>query len=537
MEKNQKESIWNQIDMKVFVPGMAVILLVIAVGIFFPNQFYNALHTGLLWIMDHFKWFYILLVILICGLFAAICFTKLGDIRLGGKKAKPSLKTSTWFTLSMTGTIAVGICFYGVSGPVNMLMNPPSFMGVEAGTKEAIIPVLKYCYLHYAFPVFFIIVAFAMMIALIYYNGKRTLRANDTLYPLLGERSQGVLGSVINTFSVVALLVTGTDMGLAVLQLNAGIGTVAGMSETPSFEPYIILFYTVITILFATSGVHKLMGKLSNINAIAYFVILGVILVFGAVGANRLLCTFFTSMGEFVRDFIPMISFGDPIDQTGWQTTATMYYYSWNIVPAFLHALFYVSIAYGRTLRQFILVNCVAPGLVTCLWYVLFGGSAMFGVVEGSGLYEKMQQFGDGIATFAFLETLPGGDILKWLFILLAMMTFITYSDSKAFSFPMLFMKKTEVDASQTKVPKLMNAAIAIFMGALSFVLLYVGGYDALSEMMVFLGFPFGILMFLIVLSTIKMLMNREKYAMTYIEELEEEQKLTVQNEVSEKNP
>lgn len=148
-----------------------------------------------------------------------------------------------------------------------------------------------------------------------------------------------------------------------------------------------------------------------------------------------------------------------------------------------------------------------------------------------------MQQFGDGIATFAFLETLPGGDILKWLFILLAMMTFITYSDSKAFSFPMLFMKKTEVDASQTKVPKLMNAAIAIFMGALSFVLLYVGGYDALSEMMVFLAFPFGILMFLIVLSTIKMLMHREKYDMTYIEELEEEQKLTVQNEVSEKNP
>lgn len=31
----------------------------------------------------------------------------------------------------------------------------------------------------------------------------------------------------------------GTNMGLAVIQLNAGIGTVAGMSETPGFEPYI----------------------------------------------------------------------------------------------------------------------------------------------------------------------------------------------------------------------------------------------------------------------------------------------------------
>lgn len=518
----KKESIWNQIDMKVFVPGVAVLLMVIAAGAIFPNQFYTALHGGVLWIMDHFKWFYTLLVIVICGLFAAICFTKLGNIRLGGKKAKPSLKTSTWFTLSMTGTIAVGICFYGVSGPVNMLMNPPEFMGVEAGSKEAVIPVLKYCYLHYAFPVFFIIVTFALMISLIYYNGKRTLRANDTLYPLLGEKSQGVLGTVINTFSVIALLVCGTNMGLAVIQLNAGIGTVAGMEQAPGFEPFITLFYTVITILFATSGVHKLMGKLSNVNAVAYFAILLFILLFGAAGANRLLGTFFTSFGEFFRDFVPMVSFGDPIYETGWQTSMTMYYYSWNIVPAFLHALFYVSLSYGRTLRQFILVNCVAPGIVTCLWYVIFGGSAMYGVVEGSGLYDKMQMFGDGISTFAFLETLPGGQFFKWLFILLAIMTFITFSDSIAFSFPMLFMKKTEVDASMTKVPKLMNAAIAVFMGALTFVLLYVGGYDTLNEMMVFLAFPFGVLLFLIVLSAIKMLMNREKYDVTYQEELRE---------------
>lgn len=42
--------------MKVFVPGVAVLLLVIAAGAIFPNQFYTALHGGVLWIMDHFKW-------------------------------------------------------------------------------------------------------------------------------------------------------------------------------------------------------------------------------------------------------------------------------------------------------------------------------------------------------------------------------------------------------------------------------------------------------------------------------------------------
>ena len=68
-----------------------------------------------------------------------------------------------------------------------------------------------------------------------------------------------------------------------------------------------------------------------------------------------------------------------------------------------------------------------------------------------------------------------------------------------------------------------MNVAVALFMGALTFVLLYIGGYDALNEMIVFLGFPLGIVMFLIVLSTIKMLTNREKYDLTYQEELAQE--------------
>ena len=147
----------------------------------------------------------------------------------------------------------------------------------------------------------------------------------------------------------------------------------------------------------------------------------------------------------------------------------------------------------------------------------------MFSVVNGGDLYDQMQRFGDGIATFAFLESLPGGAILKWLFIILAILTFLTFSDSIAFSFPMLFMKELETDSSKTKVPKFMNVAVALFMGALTFVLLYIGGYDALNEMIVFLGFPLGIVMFLIVLSTIKMLTNREKYDLTYQEELAQE--------------
>lgn len=522
---NGQESLAKQVDLHILIPGCLCLLLLVVLGVVIPDRFDTALNSTLVWIMDHFKWVYVLCVLLVTALFAFIIFSKFGDIRLGGKDAKPSIKTSTWFTLTLTGTIAVGICFYGVSGPVNLFMNPPEFLGVQGGTAEAVIPTLKYCFLHYGIPPFFLICCVALMISLVYYNGGQTLKIGSTLSPMIGEKSQGLIGTIMNVLVVVCMVNCGTNMGLATIQLNAGVGTVAGLASTPSFEPYIIIFYTVMAIIFACSGVHKLMGKLSNVNAACYFFIMLFVLLAGPIGASRLLTLGFEAVGEFAMDFIPMISFGDSVTQTGWQNNNTMFYYSWNLVPGLMQAIFYVSIAYGRTLRQFIVVNCLLPAAVTGTWYVIFGGTAMLQILQGSNLYELMQQFGDGIATFAFLDTLPMGGFLKWFFIILAMITFITFADSIAYSIPMLFMKKTSLDASKTKVPKIFNAVAAISMGLLTFVLLYVGGYNALNSAIVVLGFPAAIVTIFVAFSALKFLLNRDKYDLTYIKELAEAKK------------
>ena len=280
----------------------------------------------------------------------------------------------------------------------------------------------------------------------------------------------------------------------------------------------------MLTCVLATSGVHKLMSKVGNVNAVCYFFIMLFILVAGPVGLNRLLGLLFTSMGQFAVDFVPLTTFADPILETGWQDRMTMYYYSWNIAPAMIGALFYVTLGYGRTLREFIVYNCLLPACVNCVWYTVFGGTAMLSILNGSDLYQVIQQFGDGISTFAFLDMLPAGAFFKWFFIVLAVLTFLTFSDGVAFSFPMLLMKKTELDASKTRVPKALNIIVALFMGALTVLLLFAGGYDALSECMVVVAFPVAVVLLLMCLSVFKFLFHREKYDVTYQEELAEEQ-------------
>ena len=104
-------------------------------------------------------------------------------------------------------------------------------------------------------------------------------------------------------------------------------------------------------------------------------------------------------------------------------------------------------------------------------------------------------------------------------------MTFLTFSDGVAFSFPMLMVKDSAVDASYTKVPRALNVGVSLFMGALTFMLLYVGGYDALNSVMVALAFPAAILMVLVMFSFIKFLRHRDKYDVTYQEELAAEEK------------
>ena len=255
------------------------------------------------------------------------------------------------------------------------------------------------------------------------------------------------------------------------------------------------------------------MVKLSTVNAFSYFIVLIFILQVGST--NRLLNLAITSISQFICDFLPMMSYGDPIYETGWQTHNTIYYYSWNIAPTLLHAMFYVSISYGRKLKEFIIYNSIIGVFVTMLWYVIFGGSAIFSILDGGNLYELMQQYGDSIATFAFLDTLPLGSILKYVFLVIAVLSFLTFSDGIAYSFPILLMKETDSDVSKTKTPKILHALVATLMGVLTWMLLNIGGYDALDTLMVALAFPAAILMILVMFSFLKALRNREKYDKT----------------------
>ncbi|MGN1014120.1 MAG: BCCT family transporter [Butyricicoccus sp.] len=514
---NSKPSLVSMINMKVFVPGVICLLIFICAGVFFPTQFYNILDSIQSTFMSTSKWVYVLCAIMTSGVLIFLLFSKVGNIRFGGKHAKPSISTLAWVTISLTGSIAIGICFFGVAGPVNNFMNPPEFLGVTGGSPEAVVPAIGLCFLHYCIPPYFIVTFAGFAIGLLAYNGKRAFRASSTMYPLIGNKCDGILGTIVDIIMVLSLVIVGTNMGLSVIQLNAGLGNLLNI-DTPNFELIIMVIYVVATIYFACSGLHAAMGKLSNVNAVFYCIVIAFVLLVGPT--NRLILLGFESVTNFLWDFIPTVGFGDAVLQTGWQEGNTMYYYSWNAMPGLLAAFFYATMSYGRTLKEFVIVHCLVPSAFLVLWYVFIGGTAIFGVMDGSNLAEVIAEKGSGIATFAFLDTLPLSTITKWMFILMAIMTFVTWSDAIAVSFPQMFLKETAEDKAETKTPKSLIAGTAIFMGLLVFTLLYAGGYDAMELSITCWGLPSSILLILMAFAVIKFLAQREKYDITYQEEI-----------------
>ena len=507
------------INHKVFLIGIGVLLLFVTIGIAFPAAFNNGMNAFNAWSMKNFKWVYVLCAVITSVFGFWVMFSKVGDIRLGGKNAKPSVKTLPWVTISLTGSIAIGICFFGVAGPVQNFLNPPEFLGVEGGTPEAVVPALQYCFLHYGIPAYFIVTMAGFALAISAYNGRRAFRASSALYPLIGKHCDGPIGTIVDAFMVMSLVIVGTNMGLSVIQLNAGLNNVLGMGGV-DMQLVIIVVYLVMTIYFACSGVHGAMGALSNANALMYVGVILFVLICG--GVNRLLGLYSTTVSDFIMKYIPMVGFADPVLETGWQESNTMFFYSWNAMPGLLPAFFYASISYGRKLKEFVLVNIMVPTLFMTCWYVFVGGTAIFGVMEGSGLSDVIAAEGSGIATFAFLETLPLGSITKWIFIVMAIFTFVTFSDAICYSFPLMFLKNVTKDAADNKTPKILVVGTAVFMALLTLTLLYAGGYDAMETSILCWGLPSSALIVLFAISSFKFLLNRKKYDVTYQEELAE---------------
>lgn len=484
------------------VPVM-LFLIVLVAGIAVPDIFQAVIDKGVMLVMKDMGWFISLCTLFFVGFCLLIALLPIGKIRLGGPKAKPTLKTFEYFAISLCAGMGTGLILWPTAEMIEYTARPPRAFGLEPGSYQSIIDALNFEWLHWAFTPYALYTAFGVVVAYAYYNLKKPYTASSALYPLCGERLGERGKTVVDAICLFAIVggVSGS-MGYGLLQLGGGLEYLFGL-KTGLFSW--IAIAVVITIIYtgtSVSGLKKGISWLSEKNTYLFFFFLAFVVLFGPRSYMFNLTS--EAIGQFIRDYIPMLTVQDfmPNSDLWPQWWNNIWWLDW-IAFAPMTGLFMTTLSKGRTLREFIVVNMILPSLFAMFWFGMFGGlAAHVQYVMGEDLISVMAAHGSEYMQIFTMSYLPLDVITKPLLLITQLISFITLANSMTSTVSMMTIKPGKNYLSD-EAPMKIKICWGILMAAIAVLFLSSGGLAGAKSVKAITGFPVFIMELAVVIGFI----------------------------------
>ncbi len=501
----------------VFVTMLILYAVIILVGLVSPDTFAAAEGAIVNFAASGFGWLYDLTALVLLFFCVWImCSKKIGSIRLGGEHAKPIMSRWSWFVISLCGGIATGIVFWGIAEPVTHFMSPIPGFGYEAESAQGALYALSTCYMHWG-PMLYAFYAVAGVgIGIAVYNLKLPYRVCSCLYPILGKKAMGAIGTVVDILCLFGLAGgVSASLGVSAMQLGAGLGLLTGL--TPSNVVWTVILLTIVIsfIISSYTGIGRGVRFLSDKNAKIYMGMLVFVLLFGPTKYILNMTT--EALGFHMTNFMRQSTYLDVFEGGMWPTWWTLNYWSFMIAYTPLIGMFLAKIARGRTLKEFITYNFILPGAFGVLWFGIFGSAALHIEQNSGGIWDSMQKLGTESAVFAFFEHFPLSKVLSAVFMLTAFLSVVTLSDSMTTTISSLSINAK--NAATVEPPAKVKIFWGVVMSALALVNIVtannvgkVSGIDATKQLAIVAAFPLLFVMVAIIFSTAKMLLQYHKY-------------------------
>ncbi|MFB6229270.1 MAG: BCCT family transporter [Halobacteriales archaeon] len=476
----------DEVDVPVFVSGVALATLVVAGFLVVPDRTMAAVATLEGVVFEAGRG--LLLVAVLVFVFAAIVLAvgPWGRIKLGGESATPEFSTPAYVAMLFSAGIAAGIVFWGPAEALLHYDTVPPFLDVASRSDSAVVGALQYTMFHWGVSAWSVYLAVGLPIAYAVYNRDAPLRVSSVLVPLFGaDIVEHPLGRVVDVLAVVATLGgLSTTLGFLSAQFLTGIEYRWGVTLGPGGELLLVSGLTVIFAVSAVTGVRRGIRRLSELNSLAFLVLLGSLAVLGPLG-------FVASVGSsavagYVTEFVPMSLYG-ATGGTDWLSGWTIFYWAWWLSWSPFVGLFLARISRGRRVRTVVLSTVGATSLATLVWFVVVGGTALslqhsgtadiLGVIDATGV---------PAAGFPVFDAVLLGDLLLVVFLLLVLTFFVTSADAATRSLALL-------TSSQESPSMFLRSVLAALIGTIAAVLILFGGSETVQSAAVVVGGPFAV--------------------------------------------
>ncbi len=484
--KVEKFGPFPRVNRPVFIASALLIVGFIVFGSLFgelAGEVFSQLQS---FITHRFRWLFIILMNVTVVFSLYIALSRYGDIRLGHQTEHPEYSLLSWFGMLFSAGIGIGLLYWGTAEPLYHFMSPP--MG-QAETVEAAKQAMSISFLHWGIHAWALYCVVALSLAYFHYRRGLPLSIRSVLYPLIGQKIYGKWGHVVDTLAVFGTMFgVVTSLGLGAMQINTGFSNVFGIPNNIPVQLCLIAIITAMATLSVMMGLDKGIKRLSDINIVLTVLLLGFMLLFGPT--QFIIDSFIENIGNYVSQLIPLGFWSEAYSNTDWQANWTIFYWAWWVSWSPFVGIFVARISRGRTIREFIFGVLFIPMLLLFFWFTTFGGSAVHMELMGNyGLIEAVKA-DYGSAIFKLIEYYPLTKPVTLVIVVMIMLWFVTSSDSASLVIDML------TAGGDTNPPKIQRLFWALSQGVIAAVLLVAGGLSALQAVAIIAGFPFAIVVF-----------------------------------------
>jgi choline/glycine/proline betaine transport protein len=481
----QRKNKYFDIHAPVFYPAAALILLFIVLTLVIGKPMEVVFDNVQTAISDYGGWFLVISVNIFVVYAIYLAFSRFGNIRLGGRNAKPEFSTFAWFAMLFSAGMGIGLLFFSVAEPIFHFTNPPRAAINEAATARN---AMKYTLLHWGMHAWAIYALVGLSLAFFTFNRKLPLTIRSVFYPILGERIHGRFGDAIDVVAVVATLFgLATSLGFGVQQVAAGLDHLFNFPNTRWMQVFLIGIITLAATISVVSGLHNGVRMLSELNMRLGLVFLILLLILGPT--VLLLDGFIQNTGAYLQSLLEVGTWTETYTQTTWQNAWTVVYWAWWISWSPFVGIFIARVSRGRTVKEFVLGVLLVPTLLSILWFSVFGGSALYLEINEIGDIAGAVNEDISTALFVMLEQFPLNFITSFIGIVLVTSFFVTSSDSGSLVIDSI------TSGGQLDAPVGQRIFWAVTEGAVAATLLIGGGLQALQTAALTTGLPFAIIL------------------------------------------
>jgi BCCT family betaine/carnitine transporter len=484
----QQNTAWMGLDfhLPVFLISAVLAIVLVVATLVMPQWFGAPLLELRVWITTKFDWYFILLVNLFLLFLLYLVVSRLGDVRLGGNGASPKYNRLTWFSMLFAAGVGIGLMFFGVLEPLSHSLKPP--LGIDpADLASARAAGMAAAIFHWGLHAWAIYGVIALSLAFFAFNQGLPLLPRSAFHPLLGAKTWGPAGHIIDITAVLATLFgLATSLGFGAEQIAAGLHYLFGVDAGTRTKVLLIMAITGIALWSVYAGLDRGVRRLSELNVILAFALLLFVLLAGPT--LTILRTLFMSTVDYLR-YLPSLSNWIGREDTDFVHGWTTFFWAWWISWSPFVGMFIARVSYGRTVREFIVGVLIMPAVISIAWMATFGGTALeqYFAEAYTGVANSVPE----LALFKMLEHLPYTLLTSALSVVLIAIFFVTSADSGA------LVMDTITAGGNHDSPTFQRMFWCVLSGLVALTLMFSGGMAALQALTISISLPFGALILL----------------------------------------